>query len=117
MSGWRRWAVTTLLALMAMSPARYLMEPTGVLARRDRRPATFVELRQLEARLGSGRVVLFNVPLPIEAMFYTRHTAYAHLPSAAEVQHIAQRTARRSISRRERLRLCRANGRCRICQA
>ena len=74
---------------MLVSPAQYLLEPTGILERRERHPADVAELRQLDARLGSGRVVLFNFPLPIEAMFYSRQTAYPHLPSAAEVRQIA----------------------------
>ena len=84
--GWRRAAVTVLLALLAVLPARYLLEPTGSFERRDRNPTTAQELRTLEARLQLPDAVIFNMPMPIEAMFYSPYTAYSQMPTADQVR-------------------------------
>jgi len=84
--GWARPATAVLLALLVALPARYLLEPTGSLERRDRYPAAFEELRTLEARLHLPDAVIFNMPMPIEAMFYSPYTAYQQMPTADQVR-------------------------------
>jgi hypothetical protein len=84
--GWARPATAVLLALLVALPARYLLEPTGSLERRDRYPAAFEELRTLEARLQLPDAVIFNMPMPIEAMFYSPYTAYQQMPTADQVR-------------------------------
>ena len=80
-----------ILFLLAILPARYLLEPTGPLEQRERNPQWIRDLRRLPARIGVGNAVVFNVEKHIEAMFYTPFVAYPHLPSAAEAQTLQQR--------------------------
>ena len=88
--GWRRTATLAMLVLLALLPARNLLEPTGSFERRDRDPAAFRELRTLESRLRLRDAVIFNMPMPIEAMFYSPYTAYRRLPSDGEVRALAE---------------------------
>jgi hypothetical protein len=83
---WRRAALITLLILLTVLPARYLLEPTGAFERRDRSPAPFRELRTLESRLQLRDAVIFNMPMPIEAMFYSPYTAYRQMPTDNQVR-------------------------------
>ena len=85
LTGWRRPATITALVLLAILPAQPLLEATGPLERRDRAPAFIRELRDLEARLGLPDAVIFNMPHAVEAMFYTRYTAYSRRPSPEEI--------------------------------
>lgn len=94
MHGWRRRAAGILLALLAVLPGRYLLEPTGSFERRDRRPAEFEDLRTLDARLPGGPAVVFNVPRAVEAMFYSRHPVYPRLPTGDEVRALTARGLR-----------------------
>jgi 4-amino-4-deoxy-L-arabinose transferase len=84
-----RTGLVVLLALMAAAPARHLFEPTSVLERRDRDPAAYRALRQLPEQIGPGDAVIFNMPLDIEAMFYTPYTAYASLPTERQARRLA----------------------------
>lgn len=86
--GPRRVALGVLLAALLVLPAKYLFEPTGVLEHRDRHPAPFHELRTLTARLRLPDAVIFNMPRPIEAMFYSPYTAYDSMPTADQVRHL-----------------------------
>ena len=74
-----------LLVLLVALPARHLLEPTGSFERRERDPAASRELRTLSHRLGLADAVIFNMPAPIEAMFYSPYTAYDRIPTADEV--------------------------------
>jgi 4-amino-4-deoxy-L-arabinose transferase-like glycosyltransferase len=87
-SGRRRVAMVALLVFLAVLPAKYTLEPTGVLERRDRRPALFEELRELRARLQLPDAVIFNMPRPVEAMFYSPYVAYREMPTADQVRQI-----------------------------
>jgi 4-amino-4-deoxy-L-arabinose transferase-like glycosyltransferase len=84
--GWRRVAIIALLIGLIVLPARYLFEPAGALERRERSPAAFRELRELESRLQLPDAVIFNMPMPIEAMFYSPYTAYRQMPSDDQVR-------------------------------
>jgi 4-amino-4-deoxy-L-arabinose transferase-like glycosyltransferase len=86
--GWRRAGTTALLILLTALPARYLLEPTGSLERRDRNPAPFRELRTLESRLQLPDAVIFNMPTPIEAMFYSPYTAYRQMPTDDQIRRL-----------------------------
>jgi Dolichyl-phosphate-mannose-protein mannosyltransferase len=82
---WQRIATTTLLIALMALPARYLLAPTNVFERRDRDPASTRELRTLQERLRLRDAVIFNMPSPIEAMFYSPYTVYAQLPTSEQV--------------------------------
>ena len=86
-----RVAAMALLVLLVALPVRYLLEPTGSFERRDRDPASSRELRLLSQRLGLSDAVIFNMPTPIEAMFYSPYTAYERMPTAEEVRSIRAR--------------------------
>ena len=86
-----RVAAMALLVLLVALPARYLLEPTGSFERRERDPASSRELRTLSQRLGLSDAVIFNIPTPIKAMFYSPYTAYARMPTAEQVQSIHAR--------------------------
>jgi len=78
-----RWAGLVLLVAL---PLRYGLERLKLGRDWDRNPPWARELRELPGRIGSGRVALFNLDRPIEAMFYTPYTAYSGLPTPAEAR-------------------------------
>jgi 4-amino-4-deoxy-L-arabinose transferase len=80
-----------ILCLLALLPARQLLEPTGPLEKRERNPQRARDVRQLTTRIGAENAVVFNVKANIEAMFYTPYIVYPHLPSAAEARALQQR--------------------------
>jgi hypothetical protein len=84
--GWHRAGMVALLVLLTILPARHLLEPTGSFERRDRNPAAFAALRTLESRLQLPDAVIFNMPMPIEAMFYSRYTVYRQMPTDDQVR-------------------------------
>ena len=83
-----RVAAIVLLALGLVLPARNLLEPTGPFERRDRFPASTQQLQALDTALSGPRAVIFNAPKPFELMFYSRHVAYARLPTEDEVRRL-----------------------------
>ena len=80
-----------LLCLLAVLPARHLLEPTGPLEQRERNPQWVRDLRGLTNRIGAEPAVVFNVEQCIEAMFYTPYVAYPYLPSADQARTLQQR--------------------------
>jgi 4-amino-4-deoxy-L-arabinose transferase-like glycosyltransferase len=84
-------AVTSLLILLAVLPARLLLEPTGAFERRDRRPATSREAMELNQTLALPDAVVFNVPHAFEVMFYSRYAAYDRLPRPGEIEKLHER--------------------------
>jgi 4-amino-4-deoxy-L-arabinose transferase-like glycosyltransferase len=72
-----RWA---LLVLLIALPLRYGVERLKLRPSYERNPAWARTLRELPPRLGPGRVALFNLDRPVEAMFYTPYTAYEGVP-------------------------------------
>jgi hypothetical protein len=91
LTGLRRSATIVLLLLLAVLPARELLEVTGPFERRDRQPASSRQFMSLDRDLGTADAVIFNVPRALEAMFYSRHTAYDRMPRPAEVDELRRR--------------------------
>ena len=87
----RRLALAVLLGLLILLPARYLLEPTGPLERRDRTQALTRQFMTLDHSLGVPQAVIFNVPRPYELMFYSRHEAYGRMPNRDEVAELHRR--------------------------
>jgi 4-amino-4-deoxy-L-arabinose transferase len=87
---WRRGMLACLLVLLAVLPARYLLEPTGPFERRARHPPEFQELRTWAASLKEDTVV-FNMPMAIEAMFYSPQTVYSAMPTPEQVRDLTAR--------------------------
>ena len=96
---WQRWDASqparrvlfaVLLFLLAVLPARYLLEPRGPLEQRERNPKWVQDLRGLNNRIGSESAVLFNVENNIEAMFYTPYVVYPHVPTADQSRMLNQ---------------------------
>lgn len=84
-----RVGVRILLALLLLLPARYLLEPSSALERRDRYAAETRYFMELDAKLPSGAVI-FNVPRPYELMFYSEHDAYGAMPTPERVAGLRQ---------------------------
>lgn len=91
LSGIRRVASAAVLAVLVLTPARYLLERRGVFEKRDRSPEFAEQLRRLEARLGVSDAVIFNLPRPIDAMFYSPYSAYGRMPTEEEVRALSAR--------------------------
>jgi 4-amino-4-deoxy-L-arabinose transferase len=87
----QRAALTLLLVLLAVLPARHLLEPTGPLEAREREPRWVHDLRRLPTLIGPERAVVFNVYRNIEAMFYTPYIVYPHLPSEVQTRALRRR--------------------------
>lgn len=87
----RRALLTSCLVVLALLPARYLLGPTGPLERRDRDPVWAQQLRALNLQIGARRAVIFNVPWPVEVMFYTPYGAYEQPASRVQVETLRRR--------------------------
>jgi 4-amino-4-deoxy-L-arabinose transferase len=74
-----------LLVLLIALPVRYSLERAKLFSRLDRNPPWARELRALPEKLGPGKAAVFNVQHEIEAMFYAPVTAYAFIPTRAQV--------------------------------
>lgn len=113
--GRRRTAGLVVLGVTVLLTGRYLLEPRGPLANRDGSPAFARDLERLANRLGLPDAVLFNVPRPIDAMFYSGYTAYERMPTKAEVRDIVASGRPLVIySQPVVLHWCLPAGRCRI---
>jgi 4-amino-4-deoxy-L-arabinose transferase-like glycosyltransferase len=78
------------LVVLAFLPARHLLNPSGPLeSKGDPRWAS--DLRDLNATIGPGSAVLFNVQTPIEAMFYTPYVAYDFEATATQIAMLSAR--------------------------
>ena len=84
-SGPRRAAGQVVIVVMVLLTGRFLLEPHGPMEKRDRSPSYARQLERLDDRLQLPGAILFNVPKPIDAMFYTGYTAYQRMPTDAEV--------------------------------
>ena len=87
----RRALLAACLVVLALLPARYLLGPTGPLERRDRNPLWTQQLRALNQQIGARRAVIFNVPWPVEVMFYTPYGAYDHPATEAQAESLRRR--------------------------
>ena len=94
-SGARRVACLVALTMAVLLTGRHLLEPAGPLRKRDRAPAFAQQLRELRGRISSPDPVIFNVPRPIDAMFYSGYTAYERMPTDGEVRDLV--SAGRSV--------------------
>lgn len=91
-SAGKRIGAAVLLGLLAILPARLLLEKQGPFERRDRWPASTRQMMTLEAELRLPGAVIFNMPQALEAMFYSPYTAYRRMPSPAEVDELQRRS-------------------------
>ncbi len=77
------------LILLPLLPLRYTVERLKVRAAYDRNPAWARALRALPERLGPGPVVLFHLPEPLEAMYYTSCVAaYEGVPTPTQARRL-----------------------------
>lgn len=88
MSTWRRGLSLVLLAGLLVLPGRYLLDPANVFERRDRSAEASNRLRRLDRVLAIPGGVIFNAPMPIETMFYSRFLAYPQLPTGEQVREL-----------------------------
>lgn len=88
---WRRRVITATTVLIATLSVRALLSPTGPLEYRERNPQWARDLRDLNLAIGDGKAAVFNVPSPIEAMFYTPYLAYPGAPSGEQVDMLEAR--------------------------
>ncbi|HUM47862.1 MAG TPA: hypothetical protein PLD84_13105, partial [Chitinophagales bacterium] len=73
--------LTIVIIILVFIPLRYCIERIKPFAIAERNPPWAKELRNMEAITGEQQGIIFNVPRPVELMFYTDFTAYAVLPS------------------------------------
>ena len=72
-----------ILALLILLPVRYSIERVKPFTIRERRPEWAENFKALEKQFPLGsKTVVFNVPKPIEFMFYTNAIAYPSLPES-----------------------------------
>jgi 4-amino-4-deoxy-L-arabinose transferase len=81
-----RWLRGTVLALLLLWPLLATVERVKPWPDYERSPAWAREIKALPARLGPGRVVLFNLEHPLEAMFYTSYVAYRKPPTLEQAR-------------------------------
>jgi 4-amino-4-deoxy-L-arabinose transferase-like glycosyltransferase len=88
--GYRRWLKFLVLFLLIALPVRYCIERVKPFSADDRNPAWAQELKQLPERKDK-KIVLFNYPLALEAMFYTDFAAvYGYIPELATLRSLQQ---------------------------
>jgi 4-amino-4-deoxy-L-arabinose transferase-like glycosyltransferase len=85
------WLVTVLLLAFLALPVRYAIERSKPFIRADRNPEWVRELREMGGGHGVEKIVLFNYPRPVEAMFYTGMTVYPHIPDSLTIKELQER--------------------------
>ena len=88
---WRKAALLCALLLFGILPARHLLNPTGPLEARQANPQWAQDLRDLNRALHDSKAVIFNLPTPIEAMFYTPYVAYEFMPTEEQIAVVRRR--------------------------
>jgi 4-amino-4-deoxy-L-arabinose transferase-like glycosyltransferase len=78
-----RVITTACLVLLVGLPVRYSLDRLRVFRPEDRSPQWVSDIKGLRGTLPL-KTVIFNHDRPIEVMFYTGYTAYAHVPSNEE---------------------------------
>jgi len=78
-----------ILSLLIILPIRYCIERIKIFEKRDREPHWVSELKSFKGCRDTNDVI-FNYPNPIEAMFYTKCTAYPYIPSKEIINNIAK---------------------------
>ena len=81
-----KWVVYTILILLLALPVRYSIERIKPFELRERKPQWVMDIKSLEFE--NDKVVLFNVPYPIETMFYANCTAYEGIPDIDTIKGI-----------------------------
>lgn len=89
-AGQRAWRAAALLIFAAL-PMRYGLRPGGPFTIVDRHPAWVADVKALSGRVQGAKPVLFNMPRPVEAMFYLPWPAYAGMPTADERRTLSER--------------------------
>lgn len=79
-----KWFFNLILFLLIALPIRYMIERVKPFEQSDRNPLWATELRKLNER-NISKGVLLNYDKPIEAMFYTRLTAYSDIPDSNKI--------------------------------
>ena len=88
---WRKALLSMAIVLFALLPARDFLNPTGPLEERARDSQWATDLRDLNRTIGEKKAVIFNLPTPIEAMFYTPYVAYNYMPSGEQTKMLRSR--------------------------
>jgi hypothetical protein len=86
LSGSGRVVSNVALALLLVLPARYLLDPANVFERQDRWPAATQRLSKLDAVAIPPNAIIFNMPMALDAMFYSRFIVYPSMPTLAQVR-------------------------------
>lgn len=84
--------IVILLILLILLPIRYSLERAKPFKNYDKNPDWVKNLRALNNLIEDRNSVLFNVKLPIEAMFYTRFTAYSFIPTLEQIRQLHERS-------------------------
>jgi len=78
------WLFSLILILFIALPVRFMIERVKPFEQKNRNPDWVIDLRKLNDRKIS-KGLLFNYDRPIEAMFYTDLTVYAHIAGRDEI--------------------------------
>lgn len=92
------WLVNVLLFALLALPVRYAIERIKPFSVTERNPPWARELRAKGEELrseGKGqraeKIVMFNYPRPVEAMFYTGMTVYPHVPDSVTIRDLREK--------------------------
>lgn len=79
-------------AALLILPIRYSIERTKLFSNRETNPLWAQQLKELGQRKdkNASKTVVFNDPHAIEAMFYTKFTAYNWIPDASKIEQLKQ---------------------------
>lgn len=86
-----RWLPALLTAGLILLPVRYSLERLKPGTAWAPAPAWVAELKELRGLAPPGKLVVFNEPRPIEAMFYADCVAYAAPPPEGEIERLRRR--------------------------
>jgi 4-amino-4-deoxy-L-arabinose transferase-like glycosyltransferase len=87
-----RWAPHFLVLLLVGAPVQFMLERTKAFRSLNRNPPFARELREIASQVPAAeKAVIFNVPWPVEAMFYVPHSVYRDLPTPEELDLLASR--------------------------
>ncbi len=85
----QRWPVNLILLLLLALPVRYSLERVKPFSARTDPTGMVAEIKEWSEREPSEeKIVFFNMPNPIEAMFYIDCVAYPHLPEEQVIRRI-----------------------------
>ncbi len=82
--------IIALVILLILLPVRYSLERMKPFKNYDINPDWARELRALNNLINDENSVLFNVKRPIEAMFYSRFTAYSFIPTQEQIRELKE---------------------------